>query len=431
VTGELLSAAPVDVSTPVLVLRRRLGEFQHGVLAVARSAGRLGIPVHCVRLDRREPATRSRYVSGELELPPDGSDEDWIEALLAIGHRLQGGILLPIDDLAAVAVGDHQERLSERFTIPLQPDGLQRRLASKLELWRLCQRLDLPTAASAFPRSAQEAAEHAEAFGYPVVLKCAEPWLPQRDPTAPSVAIVTTAAELRDAYNRMESEVEPQVMVQDYIPGGSESVWMFNGYFGERSKCLCAFTGRKLRQRGPRTGPTTLGLCVHNETVAAAATRLMGELDYRGIVDMGFRYDARDGQYKLLDVNPRLGSTFRLFVADNGIDVVRALHLDLTGREVPFSSTRQGRKWIEEPGDVTTVAQLAREGDIGLRAWGRSLSRIEEAAWWARDDPVPFFAMSARFGPYALRALRRLRSTPTEADHQPKRPGAVAAEGAR
>jgi D-aspartate ligase len=157
--AQLITAAPLDASTPVLVLRRRLGEFQHGVLGVARSAGRLGVPVHSVRLDPREPATRSRYVRGELDLPRAGSDEDWIEALLRIGHELPGGILLPIDDLAAVAVGDHQQRLAERFRLPLQPAGLQRRLASKEELWKLCQELALPTATSAFPKSQQEATE--------------------------------------------------------------------------------------------------------------------------------------------------------------------------------------------------------------------------------------------------------------------------------
>ena len=86
---------------------------------------------------------------------------------------------------------------------------------------------------------------------------------------------------------------------------------MFNGYVGERGGFLCSFSGRKLRQRGPRTGPTTLGVCVANNQVSELAQRLLGAIRYRGIVDMGFRYDQRDGLYKLLDVNPRLGSTFR------------------------------------------------------------------------------------------------------------------------
>jgi predicted ATP-grasp superfamily ATP-dependent carboligase len=36
-----------------------------------------------------------------------------------------------------------------------------------------------------------------------------------------------------------------------YIPGGPESVWMYNGYFNAHSESLAHFTGRKLRQHPP------------------------------------------------------------------------------------------------------------------------------------------------------------------------------------
>lgn len=393
---------PVDVNTPILVLRRSVGPFQHCLLAVARSAGRLGIPVYAMPLSRGEPACRTRYLRGRLAAA--APEEEWIEGLVGQRAKLGRAILLPIDDLAAVAVGDHQARLGERFLLPDQPAGIQRQLASKRELWMLCQRLGVATPRSSFPQSESELIEQAASHGYPVVIKRAEPWFAPRDPTAPSVYIARTPGELRHAYARMESAHQPQVVLQDWIPGDSDSVWMFNGYFGRDGDCLCAFTGRKLRQRGPRTGPTSLGVCQTNDGVIKSALRLMGELGYRGIVDMGFRYDARDGQYKVLDVNPRLGSTFRLFVSENQIDVVRALHLDLTCRPVPPTRTQDGRTWIDEPSDISVSAKLVRERSLGLRAWMRSLKGIDEAAWWASDDPAPFVAMAGRYGVHALRA---------------------------
>jgi predicted ATP-grasp superfamily ATP-dependent carboligase len=394
-----------DTSIPILVLRRSLGPFQHCALAIARSAGRLGIPVFSVRDHRREAATCSRYMCDGLGLSPTATDSAWIEALLALRTELGGAVLLPIDDLAGVLVGDHQDRLAEDFLLPSPPAGLQRRLASKHELWKLCLELGLPTPTSTFPADETSLIEQAESLGYPIVLKRAVPWLPPRDPAAPSVAIAHTREQMLRGYARMESDIRAQVMVQEYIPGDSDSIWMFNGYVGTGGELLCSFTGRKLRQRGPRTGPTTLGVSATNATVTELARRLLGELGYRGIVDMGFRYDERDGLYKLLDVNPRLGSTFRLFVADNGIDVVRALHLDLTGRPVPPSTISDGRRWIDERSDAATALRLAREGTLGLRTWTRSLRGVDEAAWWAADDPVPFFSMGVQFVPYALQAL--------------------------
>jgi hypothetical protein len=91
----------------------------------------------------------------------------------------------------------------------------------------------------------------------------------------------------------------------------------------------------------------------------------MQEIDYSGIVDMGYRYDRRDGKYKLLDVNPRVGATFRLFVGSNGMDVVRALYLNLTGQPVRSGRAREGRKWIVEQSDLLYVPALrpTREAD--------------------------------------------------------------------
>jgi len=395
----------LDACTPILVLRRSTAPFQHSTLAVARSLGRLGVPVYVMRHRAYEPASSSRYISGVLPFPPNAPEPEWIDALEALGARFAGAILLPIDDLASILVGDHQDRLAKTFRLPLAPGGIQRRLASKRELWRLCGELDLPTPGSTFPADESELVEQAEAHGYPVVLKRAELWFAPRDPAAPSVAIVNDRRELLRAYARMESDLRPQVMVQEHIPGDSDSVWIFNGYAGAEAECLCAFTGRKLRQSGPRTGPTTLGVCEANGEVVDLARRLLRALDYRGIVDMGFRHDARDGAYKLLDVNPRLGSTFRLFVSDDGLDVVRALHLDLTGRPVPWSTISDGRKWIDERSDLVTSVRMTRRGMLGPRSWARSLRGITEGAWWAADDPLPLLSMSATFPPHALRRL--------------------------
>jgi predicted ATP-grasp superfamily ATP-dependent carboligase len=403
-------AGELDTGTPILVLRRSLNPFQHCALAIARSAGRLGVPVHSICADPGEPAMRSRYLTSTVPMAAELPEADWIEALIALRPRLDRAMLLPIDDLAAVTVGDHQDRLAEHYLIPLAPAGIRRLLASKRELHALCLRLGLATPASSFPADETEFIAHAAEMGYPVVLKRAEPWLPPRRPDAPSVFIAHTPDQALQAYREMESDVAPQVMVQDYVPGDSDSVWMFNGYAGEAGRCLCSFTARKLRQRGPRTGPTTLGECAHNETVSVAAQRLLSELDYRGIVDMGFRYDRRDGLYKLLDVNPRLGSTFRLFTAANGVDVVRAMHLDMTARPVPPSQTLAGRTWIDERSDPVTAVQLIREGSLSVRSWMGSLRRIDEAAWWARDDPRPFIAMCAQSGAPAARMLAGGRS---------------------
>jgi D-aspartate ligase len=109
-------------------------------------------------------------------------------------------------------------------------------------------------------------------------------------------------------------------------------------------------------------------------------------------VDIGWHFDARDGQYKALDVNPRLGATFRLFVDPSGLDVVRCMYLHLTGQPIPPARAAAGRKWLSLDRDLVSSFRYWRDGWLTVRAWLRSIAGVQELAWCARDDRGPFFA---------------------------------------
>jgi D-aspartate ligase len=193
-------------------------------------------------------------------------------------------------------------------------------------------------------------------------------------------------------------------MFQEYIPRNKGEDWIFHGYCDERSDCVVGFTGVKVRSYPAYAGPTTLGRCADNETLQRQAEELFKALNYKGIMDLDYRLDRRDGQYKLLDFNPRVGAQFRLFVDEAGIDVVRALHLDLTGRTVPRSRPIEGRRFMAEHHDVLAGWAYHRDGGLTLRAWLHSLRGVQECAWFAVDDLRPFMVMSLRF---LLRGVRR------------------------
>ena len=75
---------------------------------------------------------------------------------------------------------------------------------------------------------------------FPVVVKSADPLILRQRPQATSVVIADTPEELLDIYDTMEDFSAPNLMLQEFIPGGPETVWMFNGYFDAQSDCLFA-----------------------------------------------------------------------------------------------------------------------------------------------------------------------------------------------
>jgi D-aspartate ligase len=401
-------------TVPVLVLQMSRGRLHHGQLGIVRSLGRLGVPVWVFRTGPWAPVPRSRFVAGSFEAHfLSHTPEQSLEQLLSAGRHIgQRAILIPTDDVGAVFVNEHADALAEQFDFPDQPAGLARRLASKQGMYELCKQLGVPTPETIFPRNRADVEAFARSTALPVAVKAIEAGRIRPHSGAQSVFIAHSASELLGYYDCAENAEQPNLMLQEFIPGGAESVWMFNGYFDAHSDCLVGFTGQKLRQNPPYTGATTLGMCVPNVAVEEATCGFMKALGYRGILDIGWRFDIRDGQYKLLDANPRIGATFRLFVDTNGMDVARALYLDLTGQAVPRACAPGGRKWLVENQDVTASLVYWQDRKLTPGQWARSFRGVREAAWFARDDPLPFAIMCGAGVVRTLRAWRGAKDTP-------------------
>jgi D-aspartate ligase len=387
----------VDTATPAVVLKLDPNVFHHGGLGVIRSLGRLGIPVYAVYEDRLSPAAQSKYLTGGWRWRPGAGDPDRLrQGLVRLADRIgRPAVLLPTDDAGALFLAEHGDGLRRWFRFPAPEPGLPRTLADKYALYRTCQRLGLPSAATVRAGSLAEAAAFADRAGFPVVVKLARPW---RGGAVRSTSIVRTRGELAALYARSPGA---DLMVQEYLPAGGD--WIVHGYCDARSACRPLFTGRKIRSYPAHAGLTSLGRAEPNEELAAQAQKLLDAVRYQGIMDLDLRFDTRDGSYKLLDFNPRLGAQFRLFADDAGVDVARAAHLDLTGRPIP-AGTPLRRGFLVENYDPLAALGHWRRGELGARGWLASLRGIDELAWFAADDLAPFGLMCARM---CWRAVRR------------------------
>ena len=199
------------------------------------------------------------------------------------------------------------------------------------------------------------------------------------------------------------------MILQDYVPREDAEDWIVHLYCDADSNCMVTFTGVKVRSWPPHAGMTACAYIVPNPGLADMAQRFCKEIGFRGIADLDWRFDRRDGQYKLLDFNPRVGAQFRLFETAAGIDVVRAMHLDLTGRHVPPSPQLNGRRFVVENIDPAARLTYWRSGYATPSKPRHHTST--ELGWLAWDDPLPCAVMLARFGkPVAAYAAQVLRS---------------------
>ena len=395
-------------STPAVVLEGS----PRGNLGIVRTLGRLGVPMYVVQSKRSSPASQSRFCTGSFEWDfAAGTAEETVGFLAGVGQRIgRRSFLFPTCDETAILAASYFDTLREWFIYPQQSASLASSLVSKKEMYFLAKRHGVPTPEASFPQSKEDVLGFAETAKFPVVVKGIDGARLKRQIGA-GVVIADNRSDLLALYDRVEASEQSNLMLQEYIPGGDDTIWMFNGYFDCDSNCLFGITGKKIRQYPPYTGQTSLGICLHNPAIYETTARWMKELGYKGILDIGYRYDARDGMYKVLDVNPRIGATFRLFVDRDGMDAARAFYLNLSGQAVTSAASREGRKWIVEDADLGSCLRYRRDGKLSVAQWLRSLAGIEETAYFALDDLRPFWDMCMRSVRTSMRTRHLLKQS--------------------
>jgi len=383
----------MNSKVPVLVMFRS-GE---GNLSIARTLGRLGVPMY-VAMDegKTSPALHSRYWKEKFACDFSQPDSETLTFLCDIGRKIEARhgsrpILLTVVDWAAIFIEDNAEALSEYFVFPRSSTRAVRDLADKWQMYILAKEHGIPVPETARPSSRADVEAFLETARFPLVMKAADPFMS----FVPDKTIVQNSDDLFAKFDSDLQSGPPNIVLQEYIPGEVKDVWMCNAYFGEDSKCHAIFPGRKLRQTSP-TGIASLAVCEPNKMVEQQTKAIMQAVGYQGCVGIGWRYDSRDDMYKVLDVNARVSGVFRLFRATNGMDVVRICYLDLTEQPIPATKLTVGRKWLLED-DLIASFRSIRDGNLTFWDWFRSLRGVSEVHWFAKDDIKPFLKWFSKF----------------------------------
>jgi D-aspartate ligase len=357
-------------------------------LGIARSLGRRGIPVWVIDEGDYLVARHSRYVERNLPWPERAGEAEQAAFLAALAddHGLEGWTLFPTSDETAALVAKHHASLSRRFRLTTPPWEQTRLAYDKRLTYEFARELGVGAPRTAYPRNAAELADVEVEF--PCILKPAAKKDLNRF-THDKAWLVRSRDELLARYEEACSLVMPEeVMVQDLIPGGGENQFSFG------AACLEGRPVGSIVARRRRQYPVTFGHSssfvetVDVPEVERDARRLLEAIGYSGLVEVEFKRDPRSGEYKVLDVNPRLWTWFTLG-ARAGVDFPY-LGLQIAHGEQPAEVRAQsGVRWVRMGTDLLAASAEIRQGRLSPVAYARSLRPPIEYAVFAADDPRP------------------------------------------
>ena len=364
------------------------GDF-HG-LGIVRSLGRRGIPV-CVIDDEYSIARFSRYATHAVSAVTIRRPKETVEVLMDSARRLnlRGWVLYPTRDEIVAAIAQSREELAEWYRVPTPEWDSVRWAWNKWNTYCLATRLGIPTPRTWCPRSLEELDD-----------------VPAECPLAVKPAVkadffyatkakawrANTRTELRNLFELATRHAGGnEVLIQEIIPGDGDHQFSACVFFKD-GEALASMEAKRRRQHPPEFGrAATFVETVDCPALMEPTLRFLRAMNYYGLAEIEYKLDARDGQYKLLDVNVRTWG-FHSLGASAGVDFSYLLFADQIGESVGACRGRSGVSWIRMVTDVPTSIADMIQGRLGLSGYLRSLRALTTESVFSREDVRPTLA---------------------------------------
>jgi D-aspartate ligase len=376
------------------------GDYQG--LGIVRSLGRQGVPV-CVLDDELSISRYSRYATKFVRLANLHDERTVVDSLLELGKKygLEGWVLYPTREELVAAISHCRAELSQVFRVPTPAWESVKWAWDKRNTYRLASDLGIPVPATHYPQSVEELSA-LDACAPPFALK---PAIKEHFfyATKAKAWRANSHAELRTLFQKASDLAGPgEIMVQELIPGGGEQQFSYCAFF-RGGQAVGKMTVRRRRQHPLEFGrASTYVESVDIPILEELSERFLRAIDYYGLVEVEFKLDPRNGQYKLLDVNARTWG-YHSLGARAGVDFSYMLYSDQVGLPVQVSKGRPGMSWVRTTTDLPAAMMAILSGDTDWKAYLRSIKNCNVDAVFSPTDPIPGLAEVALIPYFAIK----------------------------
>lgn len=359
-------------------------------LTVARSLGQNGVTVYGVDKKWYEVAHFSRWVKHDGRISHLAPGDDLLTGLLSFGRQCE---TKPVVFISADAYIDfiarHRAQLEEFYILPdSMSEAVNCNILDKGKLYEFCGRTGIAAPRTWFPAGRAEAQDVAPQVHYPAILKPTKGYLIRRRLKGKKLVEVRDAKELVSWWQTFERWGSAAV-IQELIEGPEANIVVAGLYMDRNLTCRSLFTANKNRQHPPMYGSGSYMEAAWRPEIAELSIGIAQKLRYHGICGTEFKWDTRDQQWKLIEVNCRPTLWFALTRAC-GVDVVWDAYCDLIGRPNPvhIGCQKEGIRWQFLVRDVASALFFLRRGELSLAEFIRTVldpRRKVEAVISVRD----------------------------------------------
>lgn len=204
-----------------------------------------------------------------------------------------------------------------------------------------------------------------------------------------------------------------KLMAQEYVPGPPTNHYFVDGFRDGRGRITGLFARRRIRMHPADFGNSSYCRSIPLDEIPAAIdsiVELLSRLAYRGIFSAEFKQDARDGKFRIIEVNTRAW-TYVEFAARCGVNVCEMAYADALDRPVAMApkAYAMGEGCVDFHRDVSSLRNGAAGDPLPkiLLQWA-----FAHFHTFRLDDPGPgLFAARQIFSERQLRQARKASAT--------------------
>lgn len=350
--------------------------------AVLRLLHRADIPAFavCPENDFSRYSRCCRILPGSDNIQPSDLSS-WLENL-----DMDSAVLLPCADDWLAATAALPPQMARRFPSSVASSPVVETMLDKWSFAHLLEKLQLPHPRTLLLNSSEEMEALSDSAFQETILKpmCSVTFSSQ-------YGVKGFLIRGRDEARQAMQQVPFPIMLQEFVPGPPTSGYFVEGFIDRHGRTCALFARRRLRMYPLPLGNSTLMESVPLDEVAGAVAplqHLLEAVSYRGVFSAEFKYDRRDGFFKMLEINARPWWYIEV-PADAGIDICRMAYLDALGLEVePARAYQAGQRFGNLFPDLRAWHDLRKAGGASFWSWLRSWRGVHSTPF-AWHDPVP------------------------------------------
>lgn len=295
---------------------------EYGYTSLAVGKGILGVCMH------------SKIVHVAVTEPRIEEDDVFVRTLTDFAGHYPGRrlLLVPCGDNYIKLLVRNQEQLRGIYEFECIDEELLMRLSIKERFYQVCTEhgFSFPKTDTCSPEDYQNKQLD---FDFPVIIKPSN-----------SVAYWNCSfphkkkvflAHTREAFDKIlaaiyGSSYQDHLILQEYIPGDDSNMRVMNCYCGRDKKVKLIALGNALLEEHSPEGIGSYAAIIngYDKDLSEMMRVFLEEIGYIGFANFDMKYDARDGSYKLFEMNLRQGRS-SFFVTAAGYNLAKWLAEDI------------------------------------------------------------------------------------------------------